>query len=437
MCCILVATLMGCGDAVEKVSLDTVNADGIVETLVPEGVASAALAHPLQVALGGDQLSVWTPAGAELRSPVAHDVRTAAWHEDGLLIATSDGVVHGTEVFGPSGLAEGVQLPIVRMEREGTDLWVEGSDGLYLLRDGWLHAVRVEDEPVQGAWAVHDGEVWVARAEDTVVLQEDGGWQVTAVHPVVATQLAVTNEAVWALTETSLMRFSGGWSTVEVTAATMLARGNAVWLDGPRRVSAELDAPIHDLGLTGRLVGVDDAGRAWLTDDGALVRADIERRALWVASQGVLTVPTTLPLSISEVALVDTVTASLDDVELTVATDPWSVEVDPGGLLEGPHTLTATVTWNDGNTITTSTTIHAPAITEATWAEHVEPMAQKRCSVCHDGGTETVLHGRDLWVELFDAVLEEVESGRMPLGGASLTTSEIDMLLLWRDGGFP
>ena len=118
--------------------------------------------------------------------------------------------------------------------------------------------------------------------------------------------------------------------------------------------------------------------------------------------------------------------------------DPWRIAVVPSALPPGDHTLSVTATWNDGDAHTPAP---LPFVTEApdevTWATVVEPLFHARCAVCHTNGTVTILASQADVEARFDGVLDAVESGRMPLTGPDLTPTEIDLLVRWRDGGFP
>ena len=74
---------------------------------------------------------------------------------------------------------------------------------------------------------------------------------------------------------------------------------------------------------------------------------------------------------------------------------------------------------------------------QPTWADHIAPLYQARCAACHGGDTATVLDSAAAWAARIQDIIKEVSSGRMPLGGEILSTSEIVMIESWRDGGFP
>jgi hypothetical protein len=369
-------------------------------------------------------------------------VLAAASVADGLLISTDGGLLFGDDVLGPSGLgvADTLTAPVTAMEVDDDDLWL-ASDGIWLLRDGWLHAVRVDGAGPVGAWTVHDGAVWLSDLEAVYEVRPvDGGWQVAGVHDVVATARGATADAVWALSGGTLLRWQGSWTAWSLPdhGTDLVARGRAAWVTVPgAAVRVAEDGTASSFALDGTVVAVDEAGRAWVTGE-TLRRVDAVRRVLVAGQGGALDAAVTLPLSLSDPDAVAEVTATVGGSEVTVLSDPWRIALDPGLLPEGPHDVVATATWDDGHTDTSpAVTVVAPGITVATWADHIEPLARTRCSVCHAGGTETVLDGPADWQARVADILTEVETARMPLGGDAFTASEIDLIRLWADGGFP
>ncbi len=92
---------------------------------------------------------------------------------------------------------------------------------------------------------------------------------------------------------------------------------------------------------------------------------------------------------------------------------------------------------------------HEPITTKLTWTQEISRIVYKRCLSCHrEGGTAMSLVTYDEARPWAKAIRDEVTARRMPPWGAvkgfgsfrddaSLTDPEIEMLVLWVEGGAP
>ena len=63
-------------------------------------------------------------------------------------------------------------------------------------------------------------------------------------------------------------------------------------------------------------------------------------------------------------------------------------------------------------------------------------MTAKRGSLS-GGDADTVLDGVEAWQTRIDDIIEQIDSGAMPLGASPLSQDDIDRIRAWRDAGFP
>lgn len=76
-----------------------------------------------------------------------------------------------------------------------------------------------------------------------------------------------------------------------------------------------------------------------------------------------------------------------------------------------------------------------------TFTGHVRPLLVSKCAPCHTSGAQAQ-GGMDWEVyndteRRFDDILRTSQNGSMPPGSNDLTQEEIDLLIAWRDAGFP
>jgi hypothetical protein len=148
----------------------------------------------------------------------------------------------------------------------------------------------------------------------------------------------------------------------------------------------------------------------------------------------------------------EAVTVELDTVfpervtEVSVAVDgrplerspDGTVRLDPDVLKDGAHVLELTAVYDDG-TLPAHRSLPFQVAVDASWAEHIAPIFDERCSSCHaaGGSAPTELSSAEKWEENIEALLFNVRMGRMPLNGEPLTEDEIALIEVWSVTGFP
>ena len=187
---------------------------------------------------------------------------------------------------------------------------------------------------------------------------------------------------------------------------------------------------------------LDGFGRLVQRQDDGLWRYAVDRpmEVVGITSQDVVEVDrevTVLPTAPAEVVTLDAVLIDATGAEVPVAIDDnGAMTLQPLGLLFGTWTLRATATYDDAPDGLAEVTVQMAAATGATWTEHIAPIYDEACSLCHDGATETVLDSPEAWEADIDGILEKVISAEMPLGGPPLTDQEIALIQAWQAGGF-
>jgi hypothetical protein len=71
-----------------------------------------------------------------------------------------------------------------------------------------------------------------------------------------------------------------------------------------------------------------------------------------------------------------------------------------------------------------------------TWDEHISALHEARCARCHTDSTETILADFASWQDRYSDIVEQVQSGAMPLTGTPLTNDELSLVGGWGNGGF-
>ena len=112
-----------------------------------------------------------------------------------------------------------------------------------------------------------------------------------------------------------------------------------------------------------------------------------------------------------------------------------TIQLIPSVIGDGQHVLEAIVEYHDGSIVTESSLFQIGQ-ERITWDDYISPLNVNNCLSCHAGGTNTELHTKETWIDKIELILENVDSGTMPLGDETLRTDEISLIRAWRDGGF-
>nr|MDQ3031637.1 cytochrome c [Myxococcota bacterium] len=332
-----------------------------------------------------------------------------------------------------------------------SDLWVATSAGLRLFRDGALSPVELAERDLSGAliapagagaiWLVAEGSLLrvtidAAGALGATSYERPGG--ITSItSDARGVPWMIAGGALHALeTDGTLLRFEIPETLV---AARASGAGPDVWVEGETgawHAMGRVARPVHGMGdAAAPLAGLD--GDAFVLGNGGVDRFRARHR---VALEGITEgariahrVDAQIVLDVEEGAQI---LARIDrnPVEL----DGTTVPIDPATIGVGDHRLDVIVSWSDGTLPTTTTRrfVVAPAVT---WTEHVRPIYVEQCADCHGaaGPSPTRLDAREDWQMHIERILDNVETGRMPLGRPALSADAIALIRTWSATGFP
>jgi len=364
---------------------------------------------------------------------------------------------------------------------DGLDLWVADRAGLWLWRAGNLFSIGAGDLPTAGARIAWGSPVqgfdalWVAAGDVVYALVEQGDGFVTweeggALDPVALTVdgvddlwtvLSGAGDPAWGEAGDVRRRLPDGtwqWFRLGEPPASLVSGPSAdVWLtsggDAPRLWHQLLDswADIEidgesPVGADDTLVGTDPAGRVLVYGPGGLRRISVDRPVVFLGlTDGqALTEPTTLMMLPTLGSRAESLTVRLDGSPLE-ATEValgdrtgWSLALDPIELSDGAHELAVTASWDDGHEdVEQSVFFSVGAFDPPTWSGDIEPLNRAFCARCHtpNGGAH-LLDTRARWEDEVSPILQNVNSGAMPISGDKLDAAEIRLIELWRAGGF-
>ena len=344
---------------------------------------------------------------------------------------------------------------------DGDLVWIGTDGGLVVWNGSTVFDVRVDGAPVTGplacggmrfgeqvAWVgVGERVTAIAGAPDRIAAFD------TAVFNAEVQSVAVTSQGdAWLVTENLLFRHTAdeGWVDQRLPALAFEVLGGpqatGVWITSDRGLwwangDGGFVEPTSGPGTDTEAIGgwqADALGRLLVRDEAGLHRLAMNR-PLWlnappsgavVAEPTAITVVPTAPEEISALSL------ELVEEGLTLELTEGTAVLDPGAVSPGSHTLRATAEYASGPVIEERTLELLP-LGAITWSDHIAPLHEDSCAVCHTGSTETILDGAAAWAAEIDRILENVESGAMPLGGPPLEAGTIALIRAWRDGDFP
>lgn len=470
-CCCLLA-LLGCGPG----------DDGSGDSAAPEPTAPVVLSpgkvtawsdvlhvgpvDGFAAAGGADVAASWegaswrwsSTADPALLSLTEGPVTAAAQTSEGLWLVIDGELLLHDGVLREVGWSADLEGRVQALTATGDRLWLQTDAGLSTRSGGRLSTLTLDGAPITGPVAFGgavDGIEVLWTAQDSLVVALDPltgdvleGVDLQApvaaltvdgadrVHALAAGSVHVRTDGTWAplLTEPPLDPVSDLRASPEL-AGTWLAT-EAGWLH-------------HDVDRIDQVTGldplsspaIDGLGRLLVSDAAGLHRHAARRPVELVgfdtsarieAPQGFALVPTA-PEQLTAL------TASLvrgDEVVPVPLQPDHTGQIDPLGLVFGRWELELVATHGSELSVT-RWPLRMAAASGATWSEHVEPIYAERCSMCHDGASETVLVSRGDWELRIDAILENVTTGEMPLVGPSLDSSQIALIQAWAAGGFP
>jgi len=387
------------------------------EMLVLPGTTESVVAAGLEVLAIQDGVQLIDPSGRRTElAPDTPRLREAVEHDGLLVAATSRGVWAGTDFLIPSD----IDVPASYVASDGETLYVGGAEGVFAWTDGDLAELSRLDAPVE----VFEGQVWAGSGRTLV---RDG----EVVRRGRVTALSSNELGLWsAQGREVVLGEGGGWrfdeDIVDLEAGAKVAwvvgESGAVWLiDGDEVFTVDAEVEDADADRLGRLL-VPGFNLVRLSVGRPIAIAGLEDLP---SGSALLEILPEVPEQVTEVR------ADLDGEALEL--DAWEVVVT---LDPGPHTLEVEVDYADAETSTRSTEFEVTGVGEATWAEHIEPLYDENCAVCHAGDTETALDTAELWEQNIELILDNLRSGAMPLGRDPLSATDVARVQAWADGGF-
>jgi hypothetical protein len=378
----------------------------------------------------------------------------------GLLVSDGEHLYTGTPLES-SPLETHITGPAYGMAVAGGDLWVSTGEAFFRWRENAL--TRVEVAGADGTFLAGGKlwgrpALWVSADGLFGLAQVSGQYKVIESLPLLKPEAMAFDaaERLWVVGAGDLWRRDrdSGWSGLHFGSPITDVRGNAhhraIWARDADGAWYHLDGEVRPVeGGPERAIGVDDLGRLIGSSDDRLLRCGLGREIGIVGlaeaqvvegSAEVFFLPS-LPGNIASL------TVRLDDEALTPgATAPWSVTLRAQDLTEGLHDLTVDAVWEDATTATRTLTFSVGAFDWPTWDDDVEPVFTARCGACHAAGgvasSSWQLDSAARWAENYDAILEQIQA---PSGGGSapmppslddVTSAELEMVALWKAGGF-
>jgi hypothetical protein len=128
--------------------------------------------------------------------------------------------------------------------------------------------------------------------------------------------------------------------------------------------------------------------------------------------------------------------AWIDERELTM--NGTGVALDVTQLGQGPHVLRIRGEYMDG-TLPVTRSISFVVAADVTWSRDIVPIYDTQCGACHGaaGPSPTRLDAASDWRTIWPRILDNVRTGRMPLGRPALAPRELALLEAWANSGFP
>lgn len=447
---LLALSLVGCAPAASDLVLDAPDASPEVFTVWEGGSSVVVLDDGRAITTDGTDLVLIDP---RIGGPLTLDapgagVRGAATLGDDLLLASEAGLFVYDGIAWDSPLQASLGGPPERLVADGDILWFFDGDSWLRHADDHLQQIIVDGGEQAPLLAVGGAYTWMGvRGELPAVVGLDGSEPIEITGFSDVRSVAVdASGAAWVADGIQVHRRAAGGSwvayTLESGAAEVAAhpKHERIWIrtaDGAYTGTSE--GVVAAVVPEGRWLQVDDLGRLWIAgeDDVRVVALDrpVTLRDLPTSA---IDAPTDIVVDPTHPETVTSVTLSLDGEALpdgALAGPPWAWTALPASLIQGTHTLEATVTWDDGKTSTVTGNLEV-GDGRVTWDSHVQRLAEDRCLACHGGDSETVLTSPEDWESRFELILELVRAGSMPLGQDTLPQSEIATLEAWQVGGF-
>ncbi|MCB9696901.1 MAG: cytochrome c [Alphaproteobacteria bacterium] len=424
--------------------------EGPVDAAVPAGAGWIGLVDGERTWTTGEGEVIALGPGAIPRG--AAEAWGTLWllDDDGLSVRVGDQLVDA----GLGGLLPGAATAL---HADGDDLWIETDGGLVLWSKEQLFAVAIDGAPAEGPAApgavLYDEKVtWIAHGHAVHALAGNGfAWKVFETRdlggPIDAVQVVGDRVLVSVGGKLWIRDGSGWWSpTIDEPVGTLLGGLGGAWeigTAGPRFVAEDALWAGPDGAIP------EPPGRWWVDELGRLLmRTDTDVRSIAlhrplrltgvapgevIDTQRTVTLVPTAPEHLDALAL-SWVHATEPEVPIALSGD--QATLDPSGLLPGTWTLRGEATYDDRDPSVVEVPVLVELVGGVTWTEHIGPLHERTCAVCHEGDADTVLDGPEAWEAHIDDILLNIGNGNMPLGGPRLSAAQVDLVQGWKDGGF-
>ncbi len=349
----------------------------------------------------------------------------------------------------PSPLAQDLPGQVTRLNYDAPRLWIETTEGLFRWSQEELVEIRVGGEPVTrgfavGGVALGQSVIWVGTETAIHAVPVQGG-PVLFEHNVQVTAITADSYGlVWIVVNDELQRVSRNGELLSLgrtgVRSLVSERGSPnVWMgadDGWWQIQGLLAAQLTTSPAADP-IALDPAGRLWTWDGVDLSVLAVDRPVVLTGlSRGdVLDLPSQLTVQPTDPELIQGVIVALDDDPITVD-ESWSFFLDPAELDAGLHSLDIDVSYTDGDSRAQARDIFVGLPFDVTWDDYIGPLHEARCARCHTDGTETILTDFTSWQDRYSDIVEQVQSGAMPLTGTPLTNDELSLVVGWGNGGF-
>jgi len=401
------------------------------------------------------------------------DINAAAEYDGWLLLSIGENLWVWNDELWASPMQESLSATVTDMRVDyWGDLWLMANK-LQRVSNGEISGFALDGEDVTGLWTI-DGlvddwhVVWMVQGNSMVDIDTNGDIRVQKTWTDIRQIVTDAAGNTW-VNDGGNIRFRRSrmeWDTVAFPHLCTNIMGHhsaeTLWV---RCMDAGMDedyATIEDNltvdymgtaaeGLTpallpeGEWLQVDPSGRLLIKTEEGIVRLSGNP---WIRMLGVpenLDSNARIVMNPSRQFEVESVTVAVgnssDGNPLELGTEPpWEISLSPldfadGDLNNGALDIDVTITWNDGQTANATTSIQVQD-SVSTWEDNVQPLHATNCEVCHGSTAATKLDSKQDWIDNIDNILLQVEMGAMPLGDATLTVDEIDLITSWKDNGF-
>ena len=401
------------------------------------------------------------------------DINAAAEYDGWLLLSIGENLWVWNDELWASPMQESLSATVndMRVDYWG-DLWMM-TDKLQRVSNGEITDVALDGEYVTGLWAI-DGlvddwhVVWMEQGNTMVGIDTNGDIRVQKTWTDIRQIVTDSAGNTW-VNDGGNIRFRSSrldWVTVDFphlctnimghhSAETLWVRCMDAGVDEDYATTE--DNLIVDYmgtaaeGLTpallpeGEWLQVDPSGRLLIKTEEGIVRLSGNP---WIRMLGVpenLDSNALIVMNPSRQFEVESVTVALGNssdgnpLELGIE-PPWEISLSPldfdeGELNNGALDIDVTITWNDGQTANATTSIQVQD-SVSTWDDNIQPLHATNCEVCHGSTAATKLDSKQDWIDNIDNILLQVGMGAMPLGDATLSPDEVDLIQSWKDNGF-